>query len=226
MFNHNQWYQPKQQKPDGTFNGYPIYYRRVSKLQSQSQSPLQSQSQSQSQSYSSIHCIGQNYRETAWIHRSCHFRQFCFDTVERDFVIFQSPQDQKLQQLLTRSQQYSSFADLSSSLIMTNKGSHIINSNSTSKTNHFYENHPLAVAIGGINTKWTWSTGVPRLRWFPRVVEGPLSEDHYQLDPQVVWIPYHSFFAQNPGKSSMHHVHLCCSGARFGIYTSSLIQPL
>ena len=55
------------------------------------------------------------------------------------------------------------------------------------------------VAIGGINTKWTWSQGVPRLRWFPEVVEGTLEEDYYELEEDVVLVPFHSFFAQNPG---------------------------
>ena len=57
----------------------------------------------------------------------------------------------------------------------------------------------VGVAIGGINTKWTWSSGVPRLRWFPKVVRGALEDDYYALDDDVVWVPYHSFFAQNPG---------------------------
>mmetsp|Transcript_14797 Transcript_14797/g.24463 ORF Transcript_14797/g.24463 Transcript_14797/m.24463 type:complete len:366 (+) Transcript_14797:75-1172(+) len=55
------------------------------------------------------------------------------------------------------------------------------------------------VSIGGINTKWTWSRGVPRLKWFPKVIQGDLTEPYYELDESVVWIPYHSFFAQNPG---------------------------
>jgi hypothetical protein len=55
------------------------------------------------------------------------------------------------------------------------------------------------VSIGGINTKWTWSRGVPRLKWFPKIIKGDLTEPYYELDDDVVWVPYHSFFAQNPG---------------------------
>jgi hypothetical protein len=32
-----------------------------------------------------------------------------------------------------------------------------------------------------------------------RVVEGVLEEDYYELDDDVVLVPFHSFFAQNPG---------------------------
>jgi hypothetical protein len=138
--------------PDGTFNGYPIFLKSGGSI------------------HSSVQCVGQNYRENAWIHRSCKFRHFCFDTVEKEFVIYQSKQEAELQQAMANQ----TFMDAS---------------------NHM----KTEVAIGGINTKWTWSEGVPRLKWFPKVIQAELEEDYYELDDDVVWVPYHAFFAQNPG---------------------------
>jgi hypothetical protein len=116
--------------------------------------------------------VGENFRKNAWIHRSCKFRHFCFDTEEKEFVIYQSNEDAQLEQAIGKN----TFAYSSSDM-----------------------DADVAVAIGGINTKWTWSRGVPRLRWFPKIVRGALEDDYYALDDDVVWVPYHSFFAQNPG---------------------------
>jgi hypothetical protein len=65
-------------------------------------------------------------------------------------------------------------------------------------------NKTSSVAIGGINNKWTYKDqGIPRLKWFPRVIS---SDDlviegvgYYELDPSVVWIPFHSMAGYNPG---------------------------
>ena len=121
--------------------------------------------------HSSVHCVGENYDKMAWIRRSCKFRHFCFDTLAQDFVIYQSKEEHELQASMTDHK----FHDASNTMNVT-------------------------VAIGGINTKWTWKSGVPRMEWFPKVIEGELTEPYYELDPSVVWIPVHSLAGFNPGE--------------------------
>jgi len=141
--------------PDGTFNNFPIYFKDGQ------HDPI----------HSSVQCVGESYNTLAWIHRSCKFRHFCFDTVAQDFVIYQSKEEQVLQDAMHNRGQ---FHDISN----------IMN---------------VSVAIGGINTKWTWKSGVPRMEWFPKVIQGDLTEPYYELDPSVVWIPIHSLAGFNPG---------------------------
>lgn len=165
---------PKRVRPsDGSFNGYPMYYNNGSQ-------PI----------HSSVHCIGQNYQENAWIHRSCKFRHFCFDTSAKEFVLYQSKEEQELDATLASfGKEHNKEQGHSGEL--SEKAS-FVDSSALSMTNN-------PVSIGGINTKWTWSQGVPRLKWFPKIIKGDLTEPYYELDDDVVWVPYHSFFAQNPG---------------------------
>jgi hypothetical protein len=184
---------------DGTFNGYPIYLRQSST----------------SKVTSSTHCVGDNFREDAWIHRSCQFRHLCFDTMEREFVVFRSTNNIGVQGSPTTkfSTSESSSSSTSSSAnnnqtresntisiqeLPSNYDSSLLYSSSSlfTMSNNMMNAH---VSIGGINTKWTWSRGVPRLRWFPRIKSGPIEGEYYELDKHVVMIPFHSFFAQNPG---------------------------
>jgi hypothetical protein len=163
---------------DGTFNGYPVYYNNGSQ-------PI----------HSSVHCIGQNYQENAWIHRSCKFRHFCFDTTAKEFVLYQSKEEQELDAALASFGKEKQRVDGYGRLLPTDKLSEktsYVDSSALSMTNNL-------VSIGGINKKWTWKHGVPRLKWFPKIIKGDLTEPYYELDDDVVWVPYHSFFAQNPG---------------------------
>jgi len=138
---------------DGTFNGVPLYYR-----------------ENTPPTYSSIHCIGETFQpKYDWIHRSCHYRHFCFDVVEKEFVLFQSPQEKKLQTLVRKQN-------------MTHISTLI--------------NNDQKVSIGGINTKWTWRRGVPRLKWSPKILE-KLPDSYYQMN--TTWIPFHSMAGFNPG---------------------------
>ena len=143
-----------QSQPDAHFNGYPLYLQTNHSL------------------HSSVHCVGENYRENAWMHRSCLFRHVCFNVRQKEFVVYQSDEENELEKLLFAGNH---FADTANTMTNT------------------------SVAIGGINEKWTWKTGVPRLRWFPKVVRGELKTPYYQLDSSVVMIPFHSFAAFNPG---------------------------
>ena len=59
---------------DGTFNGYPIWFRKDQKDNIETFS----------------HCVGENYQEeTSWQKKSCEFSNlFCFDTATKDYVVF------------------------------------------------------------------------------------------------------------------------------------------
>ena len=69
--------------PDGTFNGFNVRYRDAS---SPSSVPL----------HSTVHCMGENFGERSWLHRSCSFRNLCFDLEEREFVLFRSNSETSL----------------------------------------------------------------------------------------------------------------------------------
>lgn len=135
---------------DGTFNGFGIRYDDTA-------------------FHSSVQCVGDTFGEHAWIHRSCQFRQLCFDMVEKEYVLFQSPQEKKLQERLKDNE----FATISS-------------------------NMNVSVSLGGVNPKWT-EASIPILKWFPKVVSDELMEGHYQISDNMVMLPFHSFAAFNPG---------------------------
>jgi hypothetical protein len=64
---------------DGTFNGYSIYYKEEKGL------------------HTLPHCVGENYVDgVSWMYRSCKFNLFCFDTTTKDYVVFQSPEEEAL----------------------------------------------------------------------------------------------------------------------------------
>jgi hypothetical protein len=156
---------PPDPNADGTFNGYPVYFR-----------------EKKQDIYSLAHCVGENYQEgKAWMHRSCRFSFLCFDTAEKEFVVFQNPDEPKLYEHLAARP----FLDVSQSYMK--RGA----------------NHSNTVSLGGINLKWTArENGYPRLEWFPRIVpadEVPESLSYYELPPQVVMVPFHSLNGANPG---------------------------
>ena len=177
----------KQRQPDGTFNDYNIYLRNSTIKRS-----------------SSVQCVGENFMENAWIHRSCQFQHFCFDTVARDYVIYQSKADQQLQEALD---QHNAITRITARRKATwfrriqEWWWWLLKGDADENSSHQKQNvSNQQVAIGGINPKWTGTAdGVPRLKWSPRVVQGDLQEDYYELDDHVVLVPFHSFAAFNPG---------------------------
>ena len=44
-----------------------------------------------------------------------------------------------------------------------------------------------SVAIGGINIKRDVNKKITSMKWFPRIVQGSLTEPYYELDDRVVW---------------------------------------
>ena len=148
---------------DGNFSGYPIYFKQEKEI------------------FTSPHCVGENYQEgKSWMHRSCKFNFFCFDASTKDFVVFQSPSEEKIYSHLDKRP----FVDVSQSYLKHN----------TTHTN--------TVALGGINLKWTMrENGVPRMEWFPEIrsLDPEQSLSYYELPPNVVMLPFHSMNGANPG---------------------------
>lgn len=159
-----------------SFNNYPIYL--------QQDKPF----------HSTVHCVGETHHEdTAWMHRSCHFNYLCFDTSSKEFLVVESPYEQKFQQ-----------RRVPNVFVSTELSSR--NPNSTS------------LALGGINPRWKgndFNQGIEKVRWFPKRLKEPPKE-YYLLDPSVVLVPFHSFAAHNVG-----HMLVCTSIVFFGILDGS-----
>jgi len=132
---------------------------------------------------SHVHCVGEKYqKDTSWMERSCHFTSlFCYNASAHDYVVFNSePEFELARQVQQR--EFMHVSDIMQRLDETN-----------------------AVAIGGINLKWG-HTGIPRLKWFPKIVPVPAHSketiSYYELPPATIMIPFHSMNGANPG----HHV--------------------
>ena len=172
--------------PDGTFNGYPIYYYNVngsSGSDNYYSSPL---SGNMNGPTSIAHCIGENYQGSkSWMHRSCYYQFMCFNTKTNEFEIYQHPQEVRIQKYAKDRK----FMDLSQS--------YNVNRNVTS------------VSLGGINLKWGVGTsskndgeersGIRRLEWYPRIITNYQPTSFYILPASVVMVPFHSLAGQNPG---------------------------
>ena len=87
-------------RPDGTFNGYPIYFRK-----------------DQTDIETTIHCVGENYQDkNSWLKKSCEFKDyFCFDTATNNYVVFDKPENEKLY----KHAETSPFTDISQSFLKT-----------------------------------------------------------------------------------------------------------
>lgn len=151
---------------DGSFNGYPIYLRTRVDVETVS------------------HCVGENYQgNVSWMHRSCEFRFFCFDTKTKEYVVFQSSEEEQIFRHVE--DRLWPFLDVSQSYLRQ----------APNRTN--------TVSLGGINLKWSMdkTSGIPRLEWFPeiRTVRPGEAITYYELPPSVVMIPFHSMNGANPG---------------------------
>jgi hypothetical protein len=148
---------------DGKFNGYPIHFKETKGV------------------HTLPHCVGENYQEgKSWMHRSCRFDFFCFDTDIKEFVVFESPDDEKLYTHLEQRP----FVDVSQSYMKK----------STNQSN--------TVSLGGINLKWTMKDeGIPRLEWFPEIRTKTADDilSYYELPRDIVMVPFHSMNGANPG---------------------------
>lgn len=153
----NKLAQPKRKKdkdsriPDGSFNDIPMYY-------------------STKEMDSTVSCVGENYQENAWMYRSCHFTHLCLDTNKKDFVLFQSKEEQEWLSHLQKN------TDMGTLSIMNN----------------------MTLSLGGLNPKWM-ARAFPKLKWFPDILPASKLEGYYELPSHYTWVPFHSFAAMNAG---------------------------
>ncbi|KAL3940584.1 MAG: hypothetical protein SGBAC_004914 [Bacillariaceae sp.] len=114
------------------------------------------------------------------MYRSCKFNLLCFDTTTKDYVVFQSPEEEALYSHLEKRP----FIDVSQSYLKQSL------------------NHSNTVSLGGINLKWgNKEDGYPRLEWFPeiRTIDADISTAYYELPSNITLIPFHSMNGANPG---------------------------
>jgi hypothetical protein len=198
-------------KPDGTFNGYPIYKKQTIMA-----------AKDMTDVYSQFHCVGETwhpphywkrkrlFQDVSWQHRSCHFQFFCYDVSDKEFVLYLN------QTVPTKETETTT----TTTIINTNLLNDVSSPYDVSQT--YYNNitevmsawradgrinrtsdryYPYGVSIGSINGRWG-SAGIPRLQWFPQVRYGPVPLDEYDvytLPSHVVMTPFHSLAATNPG---------------------------
>jgi len=143
--------------PDGYFNHFPVYYQDFKEG-----------------FHSNAHCIGDNFGEEAWKFRSCHFQNLCFDTEDREFVMFTSPEQHKLEEALEKPQ---------------------------SDTFWTASSKNTSVSVGGMNPKWNDEHKL--LKWYPtlRDANDDLKSQggYFMLQTDKVLIPWHSMAGHNPG---------------------------
>lgn len=156
---------------EASFEGYPLTYRDASASDSFASRPE-----------TLVHCVGENYQsKTSWMHRSCHFDFFCFDTQSKEYVIYQNKQSEHYMQEHVEDSRL--FLDVSQSYLEPIPG----------KSN--------TVSIGGINLKWgnDDNFGISRLKWFPQIRNVEDLTSYWELPPSVILVPFHSMNAANPG---------------------------
>ena len=112
--------------------------------------PIYKQRKKLSEISSYSHCVGETYQPSteAWKDKSCHFHFLCYNTSSYDYILFENPSARHLAQTYA----LRPFAHISDNL--------------------HRHNHSDTVSLGGINLKWG-HTGIPRLRWFPKILPLP-----------------------------------------------------
>jgi hypothetical protein len=199
----------------GTFQGLPVTYHEIGT--------------SSKRFASSVHCVGENFQteNAAWMVRSCQFRNLCFDMNTNDFVLFQSAEEERLQQLVEKLQKRHQKKQQTQCQQQPQKENGIMSGNYCQRSSLQYplvtistlalQNH-TKVSLGSLhNLKWTTNSDddVNRLQWFPKVLpRSLLPRGYYQLPNDVVWIP----FIHVPSSSMMNAGNLVWNDW-FSIYT-------
>mmetsp|Transcript_23733 Transcript_23733/g.27066 ORF Transcript_23733/g.27066 Transcript_23733/m.27066 type:complete len:629 (+) Transcript_23733:111-1997(+) len=184
--------------PDAYINTFPLYLRKSDYI------------------HSTVHCVGETHDDkSAWKHRSCSYVHLCIDFSSSsngnnnnkneasppEFFVVTSQLDEEFRKRFRQSRSkrggmyhYSS-TEIDNSMRSKNK-SDVNNDNQHPS--------PIDVALGGINPRWKGSTriqrhGVEKVRWKPKVYDKFPFQYYYELDHDVVMIPFHSFAADNVG---------------------------
>lgn len=190
--------------PDAYFNNVPVRLR-----DKHHQEFLRKES-----FHSSVHCVGETHDPaTAWTHRSCTYVNLCIDlegssshssgeTAEKrtpEFFLVVSKAEKEFQSRFRKNSANTKFR-YSSTEILKDDNTDIANAANASYS-------PIDVALGGINPLWKarptkrvpYQIGIDKIRWAPKVYDEMPSKKYYELDPNVILVPYHSFAAANAG---------------------------
>ncbi len=181
--------------PDGSFNGYPVFYHDLTLDKTYHSRP-----------YSSVRCVGENYQgdDFAWMHRSCHFRFLCFNVSSREFEVYARPDDETLGLMMSQRP----FMDLSASVVPPPR----VQTNGHDGTDSRMLKTGAGVSLGSGTVRHsryyfddTDNDIDPRLRhlkesqnWFPTVVRSSPPEQYYALEEGVVFVPFHSVSEESP----------------------------
>jgi hypothetical protein len=184
--------------PDGSFNGFPVFYHDLTLNKTYHSRP-----------YSSVRCVGENYQgdDFAWMHRSCHFRFLCFNVSSREFEVYARPDDEILESIASRRRP---LMDLSASVIPPPR------SRFGDEHNKNYDETGDGVSLGSgtvRHPRYNYddndydrdrSRRVKETHnWFPTVVRSSPPEHYYALEEDMVFVPFHSVFTEkgeNRGK--------------------------
>ena len=123
---------------------------------------------------SSVQCVGENFGSDAWMYRSCKFRNLCWDVLEKDYIVFLSPQEARLQKLL---QPESPKHGATLSTLLSREHS--------------------SMSLGFLHPSLN-AAEREALRWFPRVLS-PANEslDYVMISSPTVLVPYRYMPAPN-----------------------------
>lgn len=160
--------------------------------------------------HSSVHCAGETHDPaTAWKHRSCTYVNLCIDlegTIGHssgeatdkqtpEFFLVVSKAEKEFQRRFRENSAKGKFRYSSTEILK-------------SESNTEEESHsPIDVALGGINPLWEaiptkrvpYEIGIDKIRWAPKIYDEMPTRKYYELDSNVVLVPYHSFAAANAG---------------------------
>jgi len=115
---------------------------------------------------STVHCVGDNFRSDAWLYRSCQYRNLCFDAATQEFLLFPSPEELAVMELL---QQFDRPGLVTISSIANDK----------------------ELSLGSIQDPWSDRN----TKWMPKLVTSPeqqkerLAQGYYELAPNSILFP-------------------------------------
>lgn len=169
--------------PDAYFNTYPIYLR-----------------ESTDYFHSTVHCVGETHESSsAWKHRSCDYTTMCLD--------FSSFFNQTLKSKEVAVPEFFIVASASEKEFRErfyHPSSSSSSSTESAKELYYSSTDVRDVALGGINPRWKGSTrilrhGFEKVKWKPKVYSKFPYSHYFELEKDVVMIPFHSFAADNVG---------------------------
>ena len=170
--------------PDGSFNGFPVFYHDLTLDETYHSRP-----------YSSVRCAGENYQgdDFAWMHRSCHFRFLCFNVSSREFEVYARPDDESLGSIASRRRP---IMDLSASVIPPprSRSSDEHNTGDGVSLGSGTVRHPR-YNYDDNDSDRDRSRHVKEIHdWFPTVVRSSPPERYYALEEGMIFVPFHSVF--------------------------------